>query len=239
MSKGNEAKGASSVAGGADRGKSGAAEGAAPLSRAESYIERNRKILLYSLLGLVIIVSGYFLYRNYVSAPREQEAFEQLFGAEQYFAKGEYQTALDGDGNQLGFLAVVDSYGGTKACDLAGYYAGLCYRELGEYESALKYLTDYRVKDDMLDPLRHGALADCHLELGDTTKAVSEYERAASWTQNEMTTPVFLQKLGLLHEVRGAWSDAAHCYRLIRDEYPNSRQAREVEQAIARVEQHL
>lgn len=48
--------------------------------------------------------------------------------------------ALNGDGMNWGFLRVIDKYGGTKAGNLANFYAGDCYIKLNENEKAIKYL---------------------------------------------------------------------------------------------------
>ena len=108
------------------------------LTHTEQYLEKNRKWLLIGVGVLVLLVVGYIAYSNLYSKPRELEAQVQAFYAEQQFGKDSFQVALNGDGNNLGFLQLLDDYSGTKMGNLSRYYAGICYRELGDLDNAIK-----------------------------------------------------------------------------------------------------
>lgn len=47
---------------------------------------------------------------------------------------------------------MAEQFSGTKAANLAKAYAGLCYAQLGQYDEAIKYLTEFDGKDQMVGP---------------------------------------------------------------------------------------
>ncbi|MFX5999199.1 hypothetical protein ABTF05_22725, partial [Acinetobacter baumannii] len=70
-------------------------------------------------------------------------AADALFKAQQYFAIDSLNLVLNGDGQNKGALYVIKNYGGTKAANLAHYYAGVSYLKLGDFNNAVKYLKDF------------------------------------------------------------------------------------------------
>ena len=132
---------------------------ASALSSTERYIERNNKWLVIGLVVVVVLISGYLAWRNFYQAPREQEAQRQIFPAQQLFEKDSFAIALNGDGNNLGFLQILEEYSGTKTANLAHYYAGICYRSLGDLDNAIEQLKG-EVEAEIADaPLVEGVIS--------------------------------------------------------------------------------
>ena len=100
------------------------------LSKTELWIENNQKTLWIILIALLVIAFGIFGITKY-KANRDKKASAQIFKAEQYFENGQYDNALNGDGNNLGFLDIMSQYGSTKTGKLAAYYAGISYMKQG------------------------------------------------------------------------------------------------------------
>ena len=50
------------------------------------------------------------------------------------------KLALNGDNINSGFAKIISKYSGTKAANLAKFYAGSCYLKLGDFNNAVKYL---------------------------------------------------------------------------------------------------
>ena len=73
-----------------------------------------------------------------------------MYKAQNYFAVDSFQVALDGDNKDvMGFKEIASEYGITASGNLATAYAGICYYKLGQYEKAIKYLTQYDAGDDL------------------------------------------------------------------------------------------
>src|ERR1700742_3682877 len=95
-----------------------------PIAGIQNFWERSGKQVSYVLLAVVVIVGGFFAYRNLVSEPKEKQATEAMFHAEEYFRMDSIRLALNGDNINAGFLKIISRYGSTKAGNLAAFYAG-------------------------------------------------------------------------------------------------------------------
>jgi hypothetical protein len=116
-------------------------------SQAQSFYDRNQNIIFGALVGLVVIIGGVFAYNNFYKKPRQAEATEQMFQAQLQFERDSFIMALTNPGGgYYGFLDIIDNYGGTKAGNLANYYAGISYLNLGKYEAAIDYLKAFNAK---------------------------------------------------------------------------------------------
>lgn len=204
------------------------------LSRSEQFIEKNQKSLLIALAIVVVLVGGVLLFRHNYVVPREKLAQEMLFMGEQYFAVDSFQLAIHGDGGEyIGFEGIIDEYGITKTAKLAAAYAGLCYKGLGEYETAIDYLNKCKADDIMVSPALLGAIGDCYVELKTYGKAVSYFEKAAE-TNNELLAPIYLMKAARVYEKEGKANKALKVYERIQREYPLSQEGMDVERFIER-----
>ncbi len=205
------------------------------LTQTEHFIEKNQKILTIVIGAIVVAVGGYLAFKALFVQPREKSAQEQMFMAEQYFEKDSFNLAINGDGNYLGFLDIIDDYGSTKAANLAKYYTGISYLHMGQYKEAIDYLNDFDTDDLVLAPVVAGAKGDAYVELNETDKALSAYQKAYGY-ENEFTTPVYLMKAGKLLESQGKFEGALKAYQEIKKKYPESNEGRIVDKYIARVE---
>ncbi|MBU1012935.1 MAG: tetratricopeptide repeat protein [Bacteroidetes bacterium] len=206
------------------------------LSKTEHFIENNQKILSIVVGVIILVVSGYFAYQKLYVTPMEKEARSQMFMAEMYFAKDSLDLALNGDGNYLGFLDIIDEYGSSKPAKLANYYAGICLLKKGEFENAIDYLKSYSIKDKVIATMATGAIGDAYLELKDYKKATTYYLEAAKKDNNSFTSPIFLLKAGRAYEIQQEYSKAASTYERILNEYKLSMEARNIEKDIARAQ---
>lgn len=205
------------------------------LSRTEQFIENNQKTLTSVVFAIIIIVGGYLLFQRYYMAPMENEAKGQMFRAEQYFAQDSFNLALNGDGNYLGFLDIIEEYGMTKSANLAEYYSGISYLKLGQYDNAIDHLKDFKVSDKIIEPQKYGALGDAYMEKGDLDEALDYYEKAKDVNNNQFTTPYFMEKTAFVYEEKGDYDKAIELYKEIKRKFPESPQSEEVDRNIARL----
>ena len=155
-------------------------------------------------------------------------------GEAQYqFGRDSFALALQNPGNGYdGFLDIIEKYSGTPAANAASYYAGICWLNLGEYKAAISYLEDFKTDDYALGITRLGAIGDAHSELGEYDKAISYYNKAINYGDNQLLTATYLYKLGLLQMQRGNTEESQKAFIQLRDKYPNSNQAKSVERYI-------
>ncbi len=205
------------------------------LTKTEQYIEDNQKIITYIVGAIILIVGAYLAFHKFYMQPKEKEALSQMFMAENYFEKDSFNLAINGDGNYLGFLDIIDDYGITKSANRAKYYAGISYLHLGQYEEAIDYLKKFKTDDLLLGPVKAGAIGDAMLELGDKEDALKQYKKAFSETDNELTTPVYKMKAAKLLESMSKFDDALKLYEEIKKDYPQSTEGTTVDKYIARI----
>ena len=206
------------------------------LSRSEQFIEKNQKNILIGLAAIVLLVAGILFFRHSYLVPREKAAQEMIFIGEQYFAADSFKVALQGDGAEyIGFEGIIDDYGATKTAKLASAYAGLCYKNMGNYEKAIDYLGKSNADDIMVSPSLVGSIGDCYVELGKPEKAISYFEKAAG-TDNELLSPIYLMKAARVYESLEKYGKALKIYDRIKKDYPKSQEGLDVEKFIERAQ---
>lgn len=206
-------------------------------SKTEKFFNENGKNLTIGFVAVALLIGVFFSYKNFVVAPNEQEAKEQIWKAEQWFEQDSLDLAINGDGNNYGFLYIADEYSSTKAGNLANYYLGLIYMKKSDYALALEYLKEFKSDDVMLSAVSQGAIGDCYSELKDTEAALSYYKKALAASANEFTTPVYLMKAATHAEALGDYNAALGFYKKIEANYKNTSEGRNIEKYIARAEQ--
>jgi tetratricopeptide (TPR) repeat protein len=209
------------------------------LSRTELYIENNQKLLTNILLAILAVALLVIAGNRYILKPKNMEAAASMYMAERYFERDSFNLALNGYGTFPGFLDIMDEYSITKAAKLAKYYAGICFKELGEYESAVDHLSKFRTRDMMVGAAAQSSLGDAYTGLGDYNKAVKAYLAAADKYENNFTTPIVLKKAGIVYEEQGELEKALDIYKRISRDYPDSAEGREMKKYIGRVEARI
>jgi tetratricopeptide (TPR) repeat protein len=209
------------------------------LSRSEQFIEDNQKTITTVIVVIIAIVGIYMGYKKYIQEPEEGNAQSQMFVAAQYFERDSFNLALNGDVNYPGFLAIIDDYSGTKAANLAKYYAGISYLHLGDFQEAIDYLEDFKSDDKMLKPIATGAIGDAYMELDNKAKAAKYYKKAAETAKNDFTSPIYLMKAAQAFELLGNYKEALTIYQEIKKDYKNSAEGRVIDKYITRAENKL
>ncbi len=204
------------------------------ISKAERYIEENKKSLSIIAGAVVLLVGGYFAWTKLYLAPLEEEAQGQMFMAERYFEKDSLNKAINGDGQFLGFKDIADKYNLTSSGNLAHLYLGLSYLHTGKYDDAISELKEYDGDDLMLAPISIGAQGDALSELGKQDEAIEHYLKAAESNKNNFTTPVYLMKAATLYESMAKYTDAVKIYEQLKTDFPEAREGRDVEKYISR-----
>ena len=183
------------------------------------------------LLAIAAVIAYYFLYQK----PRQTRAVEQMMLAQQQFEKDSFKMALTNPGGGYsGFLDIIESYSGTKAANLAKYYAGLCYLHLGQFDGAISMLKDYSPKDEATSITSIGALGDAYSEKKDITSAISNYKKAIAAGNNELLTPYYIKKLGMLYLYQKENGNALNQFKELKKLYPLSPEATDVDKYIAK-----
>lgn len=209
------------------------------LQKASSFIEENKKSLAVILATVVGLIMLFFAYQKLYLAPRETEAANQMYKAQQYWEQKSWDKAIKGDGNFPGFEKIISDYANTKSANLAFYYIGIAYLNKGEYQKAAENLSNYSGNDAIIAPLALGGAGDAYVELKDYDKAITFFKKAADKGNNLFAAPIYLKKLGLVYEEKSDFQSALEAYKKIKTDYPESTESSTIDMYIARAEGKL
>ena len=211
-----------------------AAAVAEAVSKTEKFFNENGKLLSIIAAAVVVVAAGIFCGYKFVYQPAQAEAQGQMAVAEQNFRAGDYEVALNGDGNVLGFAQIIDEYG-AKAGKAANFYAGVCELQLGNWDLAIEYLQAYKGKDAILKARALACIGDAYVGLEDYSKALGYFEKAAAVVDN-MFAAGYLLKAGVVAEKLGQNEKALGFYKQIKDQYPSSMEGYDVDKYIGRLQ---
>ncbi|MBQ9310627.1 MAG: tetratricopeptide repeat protein [Bacteroidales bacterium] len=205
------------------------------VSKFEQFYNKYKNVVWGVIAAIVIIWLAILAYQKFVYQPRCEAAREQAYPAENNFQQGEYDLALNGDGNVLGFAEIIDTYG-SKAGKAVYLYAGLCELQLGNFEDAVSYLKKYNGKEPILAARAQACLGDAYVGLENYKDAVAAYKKAVAKADNYFAAS-YLVKEGLALEKLGDKAAALGCYKTVKDKYPQSIEAFDIDRYIAAVEE--
>ena len=203
-----------------------------PISKIEEALQKkeNQKMIIYGIIAIILFVAIIFGWR-WMSQRNNENAQNEIWKSELLFDQGQYEQALES------FEAVIEEYGSTRAGNTAKAYAGLCSKNLGNYEDAIKFLQDFDGNDNVIAPAILSALGDCYVdkENPDYSKAAQTFEQAAKAANNAQYSPLFLRKAGLAYEAAGDQKNALKTYQNIKDNWAETSIAQSIDKYIERV----
>lgn len=212
----------------------------ATASKTEDFVAKNQNIILSVVAAIALLTVVYLVYEKFVSIPKEEEAANEMFVAQQNFQKATdgvksdslYKLALNGSEGKYGFIKIADEFSGTDAGNLANYYAGIAYLNTGKYTEAIEYLKNFKSEDLMLSAMAMGAIGDAYAEKNQSKEALEFYVKAEESNKNDFTTPRFLLKAGKTALAMGNKEEALKYFTDIKDNYNDSAEAATIDVLI-------
>ena len=203
------------------------------------FVRENQKSLIFIVGAILAMIFIYIAYQKFYIGPREIIASNQMHVAQDFWEKKDWDKAIKGDAGYPGFEKIISDYSNTKAANLAYFYLGTAYLNKGEFQKAIDNLTDYRGDDSMVAAEAFGNTGDAYVELKDYDKAETYFKKAADKAKNKFLSPFYLKKLGLVYETSNDNKSADEAYKKIKSDYPDSPQAQNIDEYIARAEAKL
>ena len=204
------------------------------LTRSEQWVENNQKILSIIVFGIVAIIALFLAFNKFYFEPLNEEAQEELFRSVNYFEADSFNLALYGVNGEYGLLDIIDEYSSTDAGNLANYYAGISFLNMGDNESAIDYLSKFSSDDEVVSSISLGSMGDAYMNIGEFDDAISFWTKAAFNSENNFTKPIYLKRAALALEEKGDIDRAIEYYSTIQKNYSKSEEARDIEKFIIR-----
>lgn len=197
------------------------------------FVGKNKKSLTYAITAIVIVLVVFFGYTELYQKPREEKAADAMFTAEKYFALDSSNLVLNGDGQSKGVLYILKEFGGTKAANLAKYYAGISYFRINDFNKSIEYLKEFSTSAKQVQAIAYGTIGDAYSELKNTDEALNYYKKAgAHFPEDEAISSEYLYRAASLLELNGKVDDAVEIFKEIKSKYPKSEKGLMVDKFI-------
>jgi tetratricopeptide (TPR) repeat protein len=206
------------------------------IEKGQEFWEKYSKPIMYAVTAIVLVFAVILGYKYLVQEPNEKKAQDAMFQAENYYRMDSLRLALNGDNINAGFAKIISKYSGTKAANLAQFYAGSCYLQLGDFNNAVKYLKDFSTPEYQVQARAYGMLGDAYSELNKKEDAITQYKKAGTLSEkDDVICPEYLFRAGYLYESMGKTKEAIEMYQMIKDKFPASQRGAEIDKYLARL----
>lgn len=192
------------------------------LTSVEQHVENNKKIIIWSLAGIVAMAAVILLYYYGIYAPNKKASSDAISKADIELAMGNDSTAL------AQYMQVADEFSGAQA-DRAALQSAIILYQKGKFEEAVKYLDDASFDENLVAPAAASLKGDCYVNLNNLDKAISCYDKAIkSSNDNALYTPLFMLKKATVLNEQSKIADALAIYEAIQSKYPTFTRAYDV-----------
>ena len=204
------------------------------VTRAKGFWDKFSKPIIYAGSAIILLIGGWYAYKNFIVLPKEKKASEAIFPAESLFDKmasasfnkDSVNLVLNGGNhngtNITGILKVISQYGGTTTGNRAKYIAGASYLQIKEFDKAIKYLKDFDGNGaDQVQSKAYILLGHAYAEKKNTDEALSYYKKAATVnSKDESIAPTALLMAAAYADAMGKNKEAIDLYKQVKEKFP-------------------
>lgn len=207
------------------------------IAKAKDFWSKYGRMLTIASVLIIVLAGGWYVYQNFFKNPKEAKATDAMFKAEEYYRLDSVNLALNGDGQNWGFLKVINTYGGTKAGNLANFYAGDCYIKLNDNEKAIKYLKKFSGDSKPVQARAYKLIGDAYADLGKNADALTYYKKAARhFEKDDINSAEYLFYAAYLADrVMKDQKEAIALYKELKEKFPKTNQAKEADNYLAQL----
>lgn len=219
-------------------------------TRPGNFWEQYSRPIIYVGSAIILLIAAWYAYQNFVVAPKEKEASELVFTAENLFDKMAV-TGFNKDSVNLvinggsvegakvtGLLKVVSNYGGTAAGNRAKYMVGASYLHIKEFDKAIKYLKDFDANGaSQVQSKAYVMLGHAYAEQKKTSDALDYYKKAATVNEkDEFFAADALMIAAKYSDATGNSKEAVSLFQKLKERYPTNAavQSGEIDKYLAK-----
>ena len=151
------------------------------INKTEAFInDKKNQNIVFITVGITALILFAFMGFSHIKKNENIEAQEEMFQAVYYFESDSIGLALNGDGNNYGFLDISSIYSGTDAANLSNFYIGAIYLRLKDFNNSIRYLKKFSSQDFLLQSRAYALIGDAYMELNDFEKASNYFKQAST-----------------------------------------------------------
>lgn len=192
------------------------------------WAETHRREMIAGVVAAIVLVAGFFVYRNVSRGAEDEAARDYLMARQGYFA-GNYQLAVSD------LAQFVERHGGSSYVDDAMLFLGESQLQAGSPEEAAATLEEL-LRDHGGSPLADNArrlLAVAYAQSGQMERAVETYREAIEKAPYDELKAQLHQSLARLYESQSRPQEAAAEYEAVIELDPETPAADEARREIA------
>jgi len=190
---------------------------------------KNARLITYIVGGIFVLVIGYFAYIQFMWKPANEKSKDSYWVGLNYASQDSTDLAIEV------LKPAVKKFDGKVGGENAQFLLARQYMAKGEYKKALTELEGVDLEDTYLSAMAIGLQGDCYSDMKKYEDAGEKYLEAAALNENEMTTPMYLYKAGLVYEKElKDFEKAVECYTKIKDDYPTYASQKSIDKFVAR-----
>jgi tetratricopeptide (TPR) repeat protein len=207
------------------------------IAKAKDFWGKYGKVLSIASIAVILLIGGWYVYNNFFKAPKEAKAADAIFKAEEYYRMDSINLALNGDGQNWGFLKVIDKYSGTKSANLAHYYAGSCYIKLNENEKAISQLKKFSSSSGLVQARAYKLIADAYGDMGKNKEAFDYYKKAGHHFEKDYagSAESLFMAAYIAQRSLNDTKAATELYKEITEKFPGTEQAIKADTYLAQM----
>ena len=204
--------------------------------KARGFWDEFSKPIIYIGSTIILLIAGWYGYKAFIADPKEKEASELIFPAENLFgkmaatgfSKDSVNLVINGgdlEGKKItGLLKLINNFGGTAAGNRAKYMTGASYLHIKEFAKAIKYLEDFDGNGaNQVQSKAYLMLGHAYAEQKKTADALDFYKKAASVNDKDefFAADALLIAAGY-SDATGNNKEAINLYRQVKEKYPSN-----------------
>ena len=198
------------------------------VDKIKTWLNTQNKTLVYGIGAFIVAILGYIGYQFLYQMPREKEGLSAIYKTQELFDVDSFSLVL----KEAPKLA--DKFSGTKAGELAAYYAGASYLYTGDYKNAILFLDKVSFDDQIMKYQAIGLLGDAQVENKDLDAGLKNYLKAAKGAENEFSAVWFYKKAARVYEKKNEWKEALDIYEKLKKDYSENDGIQEIDKFITR-----
>jgi tetratricopeptide (TPR) repeat protein len=211
--------------------------GEAAIAKAKDFWTRYNKPIIAVCAAIILLGGGWLVYQKFFKNPNEKKADEAMYMAESYYRKDSFRLALNGDGQNWGFEKIISKYGGTKAGNLAHFYAGICYTNLDDNANAVKHLKKFSTSSKQAQQTAYKLLGDNLADMNQPKDALDYYKKAAHYFEDDKaaSAAALFSAAYLADKVLKDSKEAITLYKELKEKYPTQNEGRSADLYLAQL----